>query len=151
MIKDEPSQIPTDVLVAAIVVILSFSCVVHFFVKPFMYRHEAVKTVKTVLNLWKNQNFTKVMDIWENPKNHPDIYNLLSYKILRSQFDKQDGRRHAVVAASLSFGQDSFLPNNDVWIFEVEKFELGWKVTDFYLERVGKKKEGEVSTEIAAP
>ena len=103
-----------------------------------MYRRQAVKTVDTILHLWKSQQLPQVMDYWYDPKNHPDVYNLLSYKILSKHFDKQDGRRRAAIAVEMTFGEDNFLPNNESWIFELERFDIGWKVTEFYLERAGK-------------
>ena len=103
-----------------------------FLIKPFLNRHDAVKTVKAVLTAWTDGDALKAFSQFEDAKISPPIDSLSSYKITKKVFDKKDGRNHAQFYVILNFPDENIFPSGKEWIFELTDMLGGWKITDFY-------------------
>ena len=102
---------------------------------PYLHNREATRVVMSVLNAWSTNDFVKAFDGWEIQQQSPPIYGVTSWTILKKIFDRQDGVRHAQFLVFIKFNPGVDMPLEKVWVFELKKTRLGWKIVDFHLSQ----------------
>ena len=118
-------------IVAAIAILVVLAAI--FSLKPMLRRNDAVKTVRVVLNHWKNGDLTLAMPYWEMQEDSPPVYDLMAYQIREAGITKKDGLYHARVSAMLEFPLGNQFPSGKKWSFQLIKTRYGWKIKDFVL------------------
>ena len=114
------------VCIAALLFLNSFG-------RPYLRRRNALKTVQTVLNHWKDGNLTQAMSFWEHEKDSPPVYNLSGYRIVKQIFKKEDNVYTALITTVLYFPSNNQFPSGEKWLFKLAKTRHGWRITDFRL------------------
>ena len=118
-----------NILIAIVIVILLS---LHFGLKPYLKKRAAIKTAKEVLNCWTNGNLMDSAIYWEKTPEYPPLYGILSYKITKSSFYKENKDLYAKISAKLEFSSDALYSNVTDWTFVFRRNVTAWKVINFY-------------------
>jgi len=94
----------------------------------------AQSLVKTVLNYWKNGDAASGKALWLNQSRFPDIYDLKSYTIQKTSTEKIGKKDFLTkVHVQMHFNPNSLMPDEKVWVFEIQQKKRVNAVSDFYL------------------
>jgi hypothetical protein len=112
--------------IVAAVLLLTFP------IKYFIISHSSTKTMKAILQYWKEKDFYNAIEQWEDREKSPPVDGLNSYTINKKKFFKKNGKHHAQFFVTLDFpaGNPFFVPGRE-WIFELNYTAVGWKVISF--------------------
>jgi len=117
-----------NIFISIIIVII---LAINLILIPYLHRRTVNRIVDEVLTHWKTGDFLLAYNLWETEDKSPPVNGLSSFKITNRLFDKNKGRRHALITADLQFTRDNLLPSG-IWTFELSDTHIGWKITDFY-------------------
>ena len=110
-----------------------FFLVIQFILVPLISRHKALAVTKSILNSWVSGDSAAALKDFTAPNKCPPIYDLKSYKIKSSRFDKLNGNPRDQFWIVLNFSSDNVLPSGKTWICELILDKGRWRASNFYL------------------
>ena len=116
--------------IIALSVFLFISVFLH--VKNYLKQREVARLVTTVLNYWLKDDLSKTYIYWENEKETPPIYGLMSYEIKGQILGRRENAPYGQVYATFEFTPNNLLPSDKEWVFEIIKTRYGWKIKDLH-------------------
>ena len=65
----------------------------NLFLTPYLHQREVTRVVASILDGWETGAIPETFQYWEDPNSAPPAYSLVSYRINKKVFDKEDDRR----------------------------------------------------------
>jgi len=116
-----------------IAVILFVLLAAHFLLMPSVQKKTITKICETALIHWKNNDISKIYNLWIKEEKAPPVYDLLSYTIDDYRKFKIEGTHYAKVYVTLEFAPQNILPSGEQWVFNLTHTRWGWKIKNFIL------------------